>query len=68
MPSLDKRKNINHRIHILDDGQYGMLKPVCPDFQSLYHTKQGFKQINPRLDDGEKIKIILRRYKCKNLW
>jgi transposase-like protein len=33
---------------------------------SLYHTKQGFREINPKLDDGEKIKISLQRYKCKS--
>ncbi|MDR2623280.1 MAG: hypothetical protein LBC39_01730 [Methanobrevibacter sp.] len=61
----DKKKNINHKISILDNGKYGMLKPVCPDCESLYYTKQGFRQINPKLDNGEKIKIILQRYKCK---
>jgi transposase-like protein len=43
-----------------------MLKPVCPDCGSLYHTKQEFREINPKLDDGEKIKISLQRYKCKS--
>ncbi|MDR2623692.1 MAG: hypothetical protein LBC39_03835 [Methanobrevibacter sp.] len=42
-----------------------MLKLVCSDCESLYHTKKGFKQTNPKLDDGEKIKITLQRYKCK---
>ncbi|MDR2622999.1 MAG: hypothetical protein LBC39_00275, partial [Methanobrevibacter sp.] len=50
----DKKKNINHKICILDNGKYGMLKPVCPDCESLYYTKQGFRQVNPKLDDGEK--------------
>jgi transposase-like protein len=47
-------------------GNISMLKPVCPDCGSLYHTKQGFREINPKLDDGEKIKISLQRYKCKS--
>jgi transcription elongation factor Elf1 len=64
--SQDKKENINHKLSILDNGQYGALNPVCPDCGSLKYVKQGFRQINPKLDDGEKIKIDLQRYKCKN--
>ncbi|MDR2829979.1 MAG: hypothetical protein LBB45_02915 [Methanobrevibacter sp.] len=52
MLSLDKNENINYKISILDDGQYRMLEPVFPDYRSLYHRKQGFREINPKLDDG----------------
>ncbi|MDR2624306.1 MAG: hypothetical protein LBC39_07050 [Methanobrevibacter sp.] len=49
MPLLDKRKNINHRIRILDDWWYGMLKPICPDCESLYHTKHEFRQYKSKV-------------------
>ena len=29
-------------------------------------TKQGFREIKPKLDNDEKIKISLQRYKCKS--
>ncbi|MDR1820784.1 MAG: hypothetical protein LBR15_11130 [Methanobrevibacter sp.] len=36
-----KRKYINHKLSILDNGQYGVLTPICPDCRRLKHTKQG---------------------------
>ncbi|MDR2830024.1 MAG: hypothetical protein LBB45_03150 [Methanobrevibacter sp.] len=45
---LNKKENINYKISILDDRQYRMLEPVFPDFKSLYYTKQGFREINPK--------------------
>ncbi|MDR2967833.1 MAG: transposase family protein [Methanobacteriaceae archaeon] len=61
-----KRKNINRNIQILDKGHYEMIKPFCSRCGSLEYTKQGFREIRPKVDDGEKIKIALQRYKCKS--
>jgi len=61
-----KKKNIKKNIQILDNGHYEMIKPVCYHCGGLKQTKQGFREINPKLDNGEKIKISLQRYKCKS--
>ncbi|MDR2967173.1 MAG: transposase [Methanobacteriaceae archaeon] len=61
-----KKKNINRNIQILDKGHYEMIKPFCPRCGSLKHVKQGFREIKPKVDNGEKIKISLQRYKCKS--
>ena len=60
----DKEKNISKNIQILDKGHYETIKPICPYCKSLEYTKQGFREIKPKLDTGEKIKISLQRYKC----
>ena len=61
-----KNENINRNIQILDDGHYEMMKPFCPCCGSLKYIKQGFREIKPKVDNGEKIKISLQRYKCKS--
>jgi len=61
-----KTENINKNINILENGHYEMIKPICPHCKSLEQTKQGFREINPTIDNGEKIKISLQRYKCKS--
>ena len=61
-----KKENINRNIQILDKGHYEMIKPFCPHCGSLKYTKQGFREIKPKVDNGEKIKISLQRYKCKS--
>lgn len=63
---IDKKKNTNKNIQILDNGHYGMIKPVCPYCGSLEQIKKGFREIKPKLDNGGKIKISLQRYKCKS--
>ena len=61
-----KEKNISKNIQILDNGHYEMIKSICPRCKSLERTKQGFREIKPKLDTGEKIKISLQRYKCSS--
>jgi hypothetical protein len=55
----DKEKNISKNIQILDNGHYEMIKPIYPHCETLDCTKQGFREIKPKLDNGEKIKISL---------
>ena len=43
-----------------------MIKPICPHCETLDCTKQGFREIKPKLDNCEKIKISLQRYKCSS--
>jgi transposase-like protein len=62
----DKKKNINKNIQILENGHYQMIKPFCSHCGSLNYTKQGFRQIKPKIDNGKKIKISLQRYKCNS--
>lgn len=65
IPSI-KKKNIDKNIQILNDGHYEMINPICHHCGSLKHTKQGFREINPKINNDKKIKISLQRYKCKS--
>ncbi|KZX17491.1 hypothetical protein MBCUT_02210 [Methanobrevibacter cuticularis] len=62
----NKKKKINKNIQILDNGNYQMINPTCPNCGSVKQVKQGFREINPKIDNCEKIKISLQRYKCKS--
>ncbi|KZX16009.1 hypothetical protein MBCUT_11450 [Methanobrevibacter cuticularis] len=52
----NKKKKINKNIQILDNGNYQMNNPTCPNCGSVKQVKQGFIEINPKIDNCEKIR------------
>jgi transposase-like protein len=63
--SYDNIAKKNSKIHLVDKTHYELLNPICPKCDSILTSKQEWREINPVLPVISKVKIWIKRYKCK---